>query len=61
MFALTPDNLAVCDMAKSFAEEPIAPRALEWDGDEHFHGCVARSGGARHGKHARGMAAAAAA
>ena len=36
MFALTPDHLAVRDMAKSFADERIAPNALEWDETEHF-------------------------
>ena len=36
MFALTADHLAVRDMAKSFADERIAPNALEWDETEHF-------------------------
>src|SRR5271166_1114793 len=36
MFALTPDHLAVRDMAKSFADERIAPNALHWDETEHF-------------------------
>jgi alkylation response protein AidB-like acyl-CoA dehydrogenase len=36
MFTLSPDHLAVRDMAKSFAEERIAPHALEWDETEHF-------------------------
>ena len=36
MFALTADHLAVRDMAKSFADECIAPNALQWDADEHF-------------------------
>jgi len=36
MFALTPDHIAVRDMAKSFADERIAPFALEWDEKEHF-------------------------
>jgi len=36
MFALTPDHLAVRDMAKSFADERIAPYALKWDETEHF-------------------------
>jgi alkylation response protein AidB-like acyl-CoA dehydrogenase len=35
-FALTPDHLAVRDMAKAFADERIAPHALEWDETEHF-------------------------
>ncbi len=36
MFALTADHLAVRDMAQSFADERIAPGALEWDATEHF-------------------------
>src|SRR5271155_1867794 len=36
MFALTADHLAVRDMAKSFADERIAPYALKWDETEHF-------------------------
>ena len=36
MFALTADHLAVRDMAKSFADERIAPNALRWDAEEHF-------------------------
>src|SRR5580698_11175933 len=36
MFALTPDHLAVRDMAKAFADERIAPHALKWDETEHF-------------------------
>ena len=31
MFALTADHLAVRDMAKSFADERLAPNALRWD------------------------------
>ena len=36
MFALTADQLAVRDMAKSFADARIAPNALQWDETEHF-------------------------
>src|SRR5580692_10494967 len=36
MFALSADQLAVRDMAKSFAIERIAPSALQWDETEHF-------------------------
>ncbi|MBR1220665.1 isobutyryl-CoA dehydrogenase [Bradyrhizobium sp. U87765 SZCCT0131] len=35
-FALTEDQLAVRDMASSFAAEKIAPHALEWDERKHF-------------------------
>ncbi len=36
MFSLTADHLAVRDMAKTFADERMAPNALEWDRAEHF-------------------------
>ncbi len=36
MFALTADHVAVRDMARSFADERIAPNALAWDEAKHF-------------------------
>jgi alkylation response protein AidB-like acyl-CoA dehydrogenase len=36
MFALTADHAAVRDMARSFADERIAPNALAWDEAKHF-------------------------
>ena len=36
MFALTADHLAIRDMAQAFADERIAPKALEWDETGHF-------------------------
>jgi len=36
MFALTPDHLAIRDMARSFAHERLAPGALAWDEARHF-------------------------
>jgi alkylation response protein AidB-like acyl-CoA dehydrogenase len=36
MFALTSDHHAIRDMAKSFADERIAPHALKWDETEYF-------------------------
>src|ERR1700722_11870556 len=36
MFALSAEHLAVRDMAKSFADERIAPDALRWVEIEHF-------------------------
>jgi alkylation response protein AidB-like acyl-CoA dehydrogenase len=36
MFILTSDHEAVRDMAKAFADERIAPHAVEWDQTEHF-------------------------
>jgi alkylation response protein AidB-like acyl-CoA dehydrogenase len=35
-FALNEDQIAVRDMARSFAAEKIAPHALRWDEDKHF-------------------------
>src|SRR6476620_6738935 len=42
MFALTADHLAIRDMAKSFADERLAPNALRWDEEEHFPADVLR-------------------
>ncbi|WP_029004834.1 isobutyryl-CoA dehydrogenase [Azorhizobium doebereinerae] len=36
MFELTEDQIAIRDMAQTFAREEIAPHALEWDAAEHF-------------------------
>ena len=46
MFALTADHLAVRDMAKSFADERLAPNALHWDETEHFPADVLREAAA---------------
>ena len=35
-FALNDDQIAIRDMARSFADEKIAPHALKWDEDKHF-------------------------
>jgi len=35
-FALNSDSLAIQDMARAFADEKIAPHALEWDQNRHF-------------------------
>jgi alkylation response protein AidB-like acyl-CoA dehydrogenase len=35
-FALNDDQIAVRDMARSFAAEKIAPHALRWDEEKHF-------------------------
>src|SRR5579883_154361 len=35
-FALNEDQLAVLDMARSFAAEKIAPHAQRWDEAKHF-------------------------
>jgi alkylation response protein AidB-like acyl-CoA dehydrogenase len=36
LFGLNDDQMAIRDMALSFAREKIAPSALEWDRDKHF-------------------------
>lgn len=35
-FALTEDHLAIRDMARDFAAEKLAPKAVEWDQQKHF-------------------------
>jgi alkylation response protein AidB-like acyl-CoA dehydrogenase len=35
-FALDEDRIAIRDMARAFADERLAPRALEWDETKHF-------------------------
>jgi alkylation response protein AidB-like acyl-CoA dehydrogenase len=35
-FALDADQIAIRDMARSFADDEIAPHALEWDQAKHF-------------------------
>jgi alkylation response protein AidB-like acyl-CoA dehydrogenase len=35
-FALTDDQIAIRDMAQSFAAENLAPHAVEWDERKHF-------------------------
>ena len=35
-FALTPDHIAIRDMAREFAAERLAPHAVEWDEQKHF-------------------------
>lgn len=36
LFSLTDEQRAVADMARAFADEHIAPHALEWDEQKHF-------------------------
>jgi len=36
MFTLGEDQRAVAEMARAFADERIAPHALEWDEKKHF-------------------------
>ena len=35
-FSLDDDRIAIRDMARAFADEKIAPYALEWDEKKHF-------------------------
>jgi alkylation response protein AidB-like acyl-CoA dehydrogenase len=35
-FALTADHIAIRDMAREFALEKLAPKAVEWDEQKHF-------------------------
>lgn len=42
-FALTEEQLAIREMARSFAQEQLAPHAIEWDSEKHFPVDVIRS------------------
>ncbi len=42
-FALSSEQLAVADLALSFAKERIAPHAIRWDQEKHFPVDVLRS------------------
>jgi len=44
-FALSDEQRAIHDMARSFADENIAPKAIEWDETGHFPEDVVRSVG----------------
>ena len=35
-FSLTEDQIAIRDMAASFAAETLAPHAMRWDEEKHF-------------------------
>ena len=35
-FALSPDHVAIRDMARAFAAEKLAPHAVAWDEKKHF-------------------------
>jgi alkylation response protein AidB-like acyl-CoA dehydrogenase len=36
LFALTDDHIAIRDMARAFAADRLAPKAVEWDETKHF-------------------------
>ena len=44
-FALSEEQLAIHQMARSFAHENLAPKASEWDETGHFPIDVVRSVG----------------
>ncbi|MHC1548581.1 isobutyryl-CoA dehydrogenase [Phyllobacterium sp. K27] len=44
-FELNEDQLAIQDMARTFAADQVAPRALAWDRDKHFPADVIRETG----------------
>jgi alkylation response protein AidB-like acyl-CoA dehydrogenase len=45
-FALSEDQAALRDMARKFAAETLAPKALEWDAQKHFPVDEMRAGAA---------------
>ncbi len=50
-FDLDSDRIAIRDMARAFADDRIAPHALEWDEKKHFPVDVIRATArARHGR-----------
>ncbi len=44
-FALTEEQVAIQEMARGFADDTLAPHALEWDEKGHFPADVVRSTG----------------
>ena len=44
-FALTDEQIAIEEMARAFAAEKLAPKAIEWDETGHFPEDVVRSVG----------------
>ena len=43
MFELSADDLAIAEVARQYADEMLAPHAVEWDRQKHFPGtCCAR-------------------
>ncbi len=45
-FSLSEDQIALRDMARKFAAETLAPKALEWDEKKHFPVAEMRAGAA---------------
>jgi alkylation response protein AidB-like acyl-CoA dehydrogenase len=46
LFLLTSDQVAIRNMASSFAAEKLAPKAIEWDQKKHFPTDVMREAAA---------------
>src|ERR1700730_1692759 len=46
LFSLTSDQVAIRNMASSFAAEKLAPKAIEWDQKKHFPTDVMREAAA---------------
>ena len=46
LFALNADQHAIFDMARGFAENELAPKAIEWDLAKHFPADVLREAAA---------------
>lgn len=44
MFELSSDDLAIAEVAREFADELLAPHAVEWDRQKHFPKDVLRKG-----------------
>ena len=52
MFTLTEDEQAITETARDFADEYLAPHAVEWDQEQALPGRRPAQGGrARHGRH----------
>jgi alkylation response protein AidB-like acyl-CoA dehydrogenase len=45
-FHLNADQIAIRDMARTFARERLAPKAIEWDANKHFPVAEMREGAA---------------
>jgi alkylation response protein AidB-like acyl-CoA dehydrogenase len=45
-FQLNADQIAIRDMARTFARERLAPKAIEWDANKHFPVAEMREGAA---------------
>ena len=50
LFALPDDQIAIRDMARAFAAESLAPKAVEWDQEKHFPVDVLREAGITRGR-----------